>query len=167
MAEKIFFILIFILTIGSACVVAFSQRLIYSAFALIGTFAGVAATFVLLSADFVGLTQIMVYAGGILILTIFAVMLTARIDQDKQSNPITNYKAVVPLMLGFVGLMSVIVSSDKWKVIPVDEIKHQTTLVEIGQNLLGKYLFPFELVSVLLLMAMVGAAIITRRHVKE
>jgi len=165
--EQLFFIFVFLITIGSACVVAFSNKLIYSAFALIGTFAGVAATFVFLSADFVGLTQIMVYAGGILVLTVFAVMLTAKIDQDSTSNPVTNYKAVVPIMLAFMALMSVIVSSDKWKQVPVDQLAHQTTLVTIGHKLLTDYLFPFEMISVLLLMSMVGAAIITRRHVKE
>lgn len=146
---------------------AFSNKLIYSAFALIGTFAGVAATFVFLSADFVGLTQIMVYAGGILVLTVFAVMLTAKIDQDSTSNPVTNYKAVVPMMLAFMALMSVLVSTDKWKQVAADEVVHQSTLAVIGHKLLTDYLFPFELISVLLLMSMVGAAIITRRHVKE
>lgn len=167
MAQQLFFAFVFLITVGSACVVAFSNKLIYSAFALIGTFAGVAATFVFLSADFVGLTQIMVYAGGILVLTVFAVMLTAKIDQDSQSNPVTNYKAVVPMMIAFIALMSVIVSSDKWKQVAADELVHQTTLATIGHKLLTDYLFPFELISVLLLMAMVGAAIITRRHVKE
>lgn len=165
--EQLFFGFVFLITIGSACVVAFSNKLIYSAFALIGTFAGVAATFVFLSADFVGLAQILVYAGGILVLTIFAVMLTAKIDQDSTSNPVTNYKAVVPMMVAFMALMSVLVSSDKWKQVGADALTSQTTLAAIGHKLLTDYLFPFELISVLLLMSMVGAAIITRRHVKE
>lgn len=167
MAQQIVFAFIFLITVGSACVVAFSPKLIYSAFALIGTFVGVAATFVLLSADFVGLTQIVVYAGGILVLTIFAVMLTAHIDQDAKSNPVSNYKAVVPLMIVFIALMSVIVSSDKWKQVPQDQMSHVTTVNTIGHKLLTDYLLPFELISVLLLMSMIGAALITRRHVKE
>lgn len=163
----VFFALVFVVTVGSACIVAFSRNLIYSAFALIGTFAGVAGAFILLSADFVGLTQIMVYAGGILVLTVFAVMLTARIDQGEKSNPLTNYKAVVPLVVAFVALMSSILMTDKWKTVPADEIVHAPSVAEIGHKLLTDYLFPFELISVLLLMAMIGAAMITRRHVKD
>lgn len=167
MENQIFFAIVFVVTVGSACIVAFSRNLIYSAFALIGSFAGIAGTFILLSADFVGLTQIMVYAGGILVLTIFAVMLTAKIENEETSNPIANYKAVVPLVLAFIALMSSIVTTDKWKTVPADELVSQTTVVEIGKSLLTDYLFPFELISVLLVMAMVGAAIITRRHVKN
>ena len=165
MIETLVFAILFVVTIGSACIVAFSSNLIYSAFALIGTFMGIAGTFVFLSADFLGLTQIMVYAGGILVLTIFAVMLTSKISDDDSSNPVTNYKVVVPFIVLLIALVSVVVSSDKWLV--AKDLSHETTIATIGETLLTKYLLPFELISVLLLMAMIGAAIITRRHVKE
>jgi NADH-quinone oxidoreductase subunit J len=163
--ETVMFILIFLVTVGSACIVALSPNLIYSAFALIGTFMGVAGTFVFLSADFVGLTQVMVYAGGILILTVFAVMLTSKIDSQSETNPVSNYKVVVPLILILIVLLGKIVLSDQWAMTTV--ITHESTIAEIGNKLLTDYLLPFELISVLLLMAMIGAAIITRRHVKE
>lgn len=164
--ETLVFAVIFAITVGSACVVAFSRNLIYSAFALIGTFIGVAATFVSLSSAFLGLAQIMVYAGGILVLTVFAVMLTARISQDTKSNPLVNFKIVVPTMLLLLGLLGKVVMTDMWAVQfgPVD---HKATTAMIGNALLNEYLLPFGLVSIVLLMAMVGAAIITRRHVKE
>jgi NADH:ubiquinone oxidoreductase subunit 6 (subunit J) len=163
--DYIVFGVLFFITIGSACIVAFSQNLIYSAFALIGTFIGVSGTFVFLHADFLGLAQIMVYAGGILVLTIFAVMLTSKIDKKDRSNPVLNYKAVVPLMLLLVLLLGRVVSTDMWAT--TSEVIAKPTAQEIGNQLLSNYLLPFELISVLLLMAMVGAAIITRRHVKE
>lgn len=163
--ENFVFSLIFILTVGSACIVAFSKNLIYSAFALIGTFMGVAGTFVYLNADFLGLAQIMVYAGGILVLTVFAVMLTAKIESAGSTNPMTQYKAVVPLMMALIVLLGKVVVTDKWAMQP--ETNHLPTIREIGNSLLTNYLLPFELISVLLLMAMIGAAIITRRHVKE
>lgn len=159
------FAIIFTITVGSACVVAFSRKLIYSAFALIGTFLGVAATFVVLSAEFLGLAQIMIYAGGILVLTIFAVMLTAKIDSVASSNPVMDKKMVVPLMLSLIVLLGVVVKTDMWAT--VAEVTHVSTTATIGNSLLTDYLLPFELISVVLLMAMVGAAIITRRHVKE
>lgn len=154
------------MTIGSACIVAFSKNLIYSAFALIGTFMGVAGTFVLLSADFLGLAQVIIYVGGILVLTVFAVMLTAQIENKEKSNPVINYKAVVPLMLILIVLLGKIVTTDMWAK-QFSEVGHESTVTEIGNQLLSGYLLPFELVSVVLLMAMIGAAIVTRRHVKE
>lgn len=164
--DQVVFVIVFAITIGSACVVAFSRNLIYSAFALIGTFAGVAATFVMLSAAFLGLAQIMVYAGGILVLTIFAVMLTARIRTSDQSNPVINYKAVVPVLAILVLLLVKIVTTDDLWAMPTEWTQAESTLVTIGNLLLTKYLLPFELISVVLLMSMIGAAIITRRHVK-
>jgi len=163
--DTLFFSVIFVVTIGSACIVAFSKNLIYSAFALIGTFMGVAGTFVYLSSEFVGLAQLVVYAGGILVLTIFAVMLTARIESQNSSNPVLNFKAVVPLMLILILLLGKIVTTDMWAQ-PFGKVGYESTTAAIGSQLLSNYLLPFELVSVVLLMAMIGAAIITRRHVK-
>ena len=160
------FAIIFMVTVGSACLVAFSNKLIYSAFALIGAFMGVAATFVMLNAEFLGLAQIMIYAGGILVLTVFAVMLTARIDAAKSSNPVINKKMVVPVMGLLVVLLGMVVTTDKWTVSP-DSLAGVSSTASIGSALLGKYVLAFELLSVVLLMAMMGAAIITRRHVKN
>lgn len=164
--NNLVFTIIFIITIGSACLVAFSRKLIYSAFALIGTFMGVAATFVVLNAEFLGLAQIMIYAGGILVLTIFAVMLTARIESATGSNPVINKKLVVPLILILVVLLGFIVKTDMWATVDGVAVSAPLTAA-IGNGLLKEYLLPFEFISVVLLMAMVGAAIITRRHVKE
>lgn len=158
--------LIFVVTVGSACVVAFSRNLIYSAFALIGTFFGIAASFVFLSADFVGLAQVMIYAGGILVLTIFAVMLTSKIESSTATNPLFNYKAVVPFMVLLIALLSSIMTTDKWATKGPEAMAHASTIVDMGNSLLTDYMLPFELISVLLLMAMVGAAIISRRQVK-
>ena len=164
--ETVAFIILFVLTVGSAAIVAFSRNLIYSAFALIGTFLGVAGTFILLSSAFLGLAQIVVYAGGILVLTIFAVMLTARIENKGQNNPVFNYKAVVPLMVVLVILLAKVVATDMLAT-QFGGVTHVATTAEIGSKLLEEYLLPFGLISIVLLMAMVGAAIITRRHVKE
>src|SRR5207249_4537079 len=72
------FYLLAAITVGSALGVALSHSIVYSAFALMGTLLGVAAMFVLLGADFLGVVQLLVYVGGILVLTLFAVMLTRR-----------------------------------------------------------------------------------------
>ena len=84
--EALVFYLLAALTIGSALIVAGSHNLVYSAFALLGTFMGVAGLYALLAADFVAVIQVMLYIGGILVLILFAVMLTHRIADVEVSN---------------------------------------------------------------------------------
>jgi len=78
-AEAFVFWVFAIVTVGSAAVVVLSRTLIYSAFALLFTFFGVAGLYVLLGADFLAATQLLIYVGGILVLLLFGVMLTHKI----------------------------------------------------------------------------------------
>ena len=80
------FYLIAIITVGSAAMVAFSRNIIYSAFSLLGTFMGVAGIYIFLGADFVAAVQVLIYVGGILVLILFAVMLTHRITDVQVTN---------------------------------------------------------------------------------
>src|SRR4029450_9366201 len=90
MSEFSFFPIVFYLlaavTVGSAAGVAFSNNIVYSGFALMGTLLGAAGLFVLLAADFVAVIQVLIYVGGILVLMLFAVMLTHRVDDVRVSN---------------------------------------------------------------------------------
>lgn len=174
---QIIFAIIFLITIGSACIVAFSRNIVYSAFALLGTFIGVAATFVLLDAEFLALTQVIVYAGGILVLILFAVMLTSKIQKTNRSNPVFQWKLVVPLVGLFAVVMGFVVFSGRWNVGAIPAVAkalagtHELPLQEssiqaMGNALLDKYVLPFELISVLLLVVMVAAALMVRRNLK-
>jgi NADH-quinone oxidoreductase subunit J len=80
------FYLIALITVISAGMVAFSRNIIYSAFSLLGTFMGVAGIYVFLGADFVAAVQVLIYVGGILVLILFAVMLTHRITDVEVTN---------------------------------------------------------------------------------
>src|SRR5712692_3945396 len=80
------FYLVAIITVGSAAMVAFSGNIIYSAFSLLGAFGGVAGIYIFLGADFVAAVQLLIYVGGILVLVLFAVMLTHRITEVKITN---------------------------------------------------------------------------------
>src|SRR5204862_6665663 len=80
------FYLVALLVVASAAMVAFSRNIIYSAFSLLGTFAGVAGIYVFLGADFVAAVQLLIYVGGILVLILFAVMLTHRITDVRVTN---------------------------------------------------------------------------------
>jgi NADH-quinone oxidoreductase subunit J len=157
----ILFFLFALLTVGSAIVVVFSRSVIYAAFALLFTFVGVAGLYVLLMADFIAVAQIMVYVGGILILLIFGVMLTNRVtDVDLQSGAIHGLPATIVVGV-LLGTLILLVTRTQWIVEPrVPEVTGTTA--EIGELLFSSYLLPFEVVGLLLLMAIMGAAMIAR-----
>ena len=150
-----------ITTVASAAVVVLSRTLIYSAFALLFTFFGVAGLYVLLGADFLAAVQLLVYVGGILVLLLFGVMLTHKIyDLDLR----TETQQCVPGVIVAVGLFVILAATavrTQWMDTPRTPAP---TTAQIGRLFLGQYLLPFEAASVLLLVAVVGAAMIVRRR---
>jgi NADH-quinone oxidoreductase subunit J len=149
------------ITLISAGVVVFSRSIIYSAFSLLFTFSGVAGIYVMLNADFIAITQLLVYVGGILILLLFGVMLTSDIAkvevnaQTLQSVPATIVVGIVSALL-----VSTMVTTNWINNTPVFG---ETTVYEIGRLLLTRYLLPFEIASIVLLVALIGAAFFARR----
>jgi NADH:ubiquinone oxidoreductase subunit 6 (subunit J) len=159
------FYLIALVTVGSAIVVAFSRNIIYSAFSLLGTFAGVAGLYVFLGADFVAAVQLLIYVGGILILIIFAVMLTHRITDVDITNRAAGRVPALILIGVFLLLLIHTVRETPWA--RVKEIVYQPTIAKIGDLFLGHYLLPFELASLVLLAALIGAVVLSRKEIKE
>jgi NADH:ubiquinone oxidoreductase subunit 6 (subunit J) len=159
------FYLIALVTVGSAIVVAFSPNIIYSAFSLLGTFAGVAGLYVFLGADFVAAVQLLIYVGGILILIIFAVMLTHRITDVNITNRAAGRIPALILIGIFLFLLIHTVRETPWA--RVKEIVYQPTIAKIGDLFLGHYLLPFELASLVLLAALIGAVVLSRKEIKE
>lgn len=151
------------LTLGSAVVVSFSRKIVYSGFALLGTLAGVAGLFILLSSDFVAVTQVLIYVGGVAVLILFAIMLTTRIGDVKLTNQSVNYKVGVPIVGGLAIFLISLLSKGEWLQKP--EV-YQSMTAPIGNALLKEYLLPFEIISLVLLGALVGAVVIVRREVK-
>ena len=152
------------LILSSALVVVFSKKIIYSAFALLFTFFGVAGIYVLLNADFIAITQIMIYVGGILVLIIFGVMLTTKISNVDIKEGLSGklQKSFAGLIVAIIAITLIILYKNvSWAVDKVPEVK--TTISSIGTALLTDYLLGFEVASVLLLIAIVGAAFIARR----
>lgn len=152
------------LTITACAMIAFSRNLVYSAFSLLGAFAGIAGLMILLGADFVGVIQILVYVGGILVLYLFAVLMTAGISDVKLSNPVISVKIAVPALLLLILLLAKMIYGTSWFVEETQTLK--PTTAAIGESLLTAYLLPFELISILLLGALVGAVAAARREVK-
>jgi NAD(P)H-quinone oxidoreductase subunit 6 len=163
---KALFYLLAAITVGSAMVVAFSRNIVYSAFALLGAFMGVVGIYVLLAADFVAMVQLLIYVGGILVLTIFAVMLTAGIGDVAVSNRAVG---AVPAFLTSVAAGAVMLYAifrTPWHQAAA-VVKVAPTTYGIGNAFLGPYVLPFELASLVLLAALIGAVVISRQEVKE
>ncbi len=157
---EIIFYLIAALTVLSAILVAILPNIVYSAVALLFSFAGVAGLYVFLSADFLAATQVLVYVGGILILILFAIFLSHRISDVKLSNPQHFRWQAAILCLGLFGVLSYTAVSTSFPRKTV--LTYQQTTAEIGELLMTRYLLPFEVASVLLLAALVGAALLSR-----
>ncbi len=155
-----------VLTIISAGIVVFSRNMIYSVFALLFTFFGVAGIYVLLNADFLAVTQIMIYIGGILVLLIFGIMLTSNITGvDIKSSQTGKIQMIFAGLLSLViisGLIFIAVTTN-WYTKPQNIGEVNSTIDLIGKSLLTNYLLAFESASVLLLIAIIGAALIARR----
>ena len=151
-----------LITVVSGFIVVFSRNIIYSAFSLLFTFFGVAGLYVLLNADFLAITQLLIYVGGILILLLFGVMLTSRVvDIQMKTGTLQTFPAVV-LCAGLAGVLSGVFFITEWKTTAAPELK--STAPKLGEMLMTTYLLPFEVASIVLLVALIGAAMIARRE---
>jgi NADH-quinone oxidoreductase subunit J len=148
--------------LASALYVVLGRNLVHCAFALMGTFFGVAVLYVYLGADFLAGAQVVVYVGGILTLMVFGVMLTNRIyNLNLSSGAIQVVPGALSAGLVFALLVWIIQSVD-WAA--MDSGDPGPTSEGIGRMLVGDYLLPFEIASVLLLIALMGAAMLVRRR---
>jgi len=162
MTEFVFWFIATI-TIISALGVVLSNQLIYSAMSLLFTLFGVAGLYVFLWADFMTGIQLLVYVGGILTLIIFGIMLTNKISSARlsQTNMQQGVGAVVSLWLLII--ISLAISKTSWFISSSSE--PVSTVDKIGTLLMTKYLLAFEGISLLLLGALIGAAILARKEI--
>jgi NAD(P)H-quinone oxidoreductase subunit 6 len=154
-----------IFTVVSAAGVAFSSNVVYSAFALMGTLLGAAALYVFLAADFVAAAQVLVYVGGILVLILFAVMLTHRIATVEISNRSVGRLPAALVIGGVAAVMARAVYRTAWPV--AERLPDAPSTYAIGQGFLGPYILPFELASFVLLAALVGAVVVSRKELRD
>jgi len=156
------FVFIVALTVLSACFVVFSKNLVHSAVALLFSFFGVAGLYVFLSADFIAGAQVLVYVGGILVLILFGIMLTQKIEsvQITHSNLQKGVGGVAILGV-LTGLLLMIFKTPWLQKTFEGDVK--TTNI-IGKLILTDYLLAFEVASVLLLAALIGAAMLSREE---
>jgi NADH-quinone oxidoreductase subunit J len=161
--QVLMFFVLAALTTVSAGIVALSRNIIYSTVALLGTFLGIAGLYIQLSADFLAAVQVLVYVGGTLTLILFAVMLTAQIENIRTSNT-SRARWGAFLLVGLVLLvLGRVAAQTAW---PEEVRAAMPSTAKLGHALLGEYMLPFEVGSVVLLGAMIGAVVLARRAVR-
>lgn len=144
-----------------------TRNLLYAGFSLLVTLLSLAGIYVLLFADFVAVTQLMVYVGGVLVLILFGIMLSSRVhDKSVQSENVNTVWGPTVAGLILVGLSYSIlkanISTLPWLQTADVNVPglQKSTVQSIGIKLMTDFVVPFELVSLLLLIALIGAAYI-------
>ncbi len=163
LAQNIAFYLIAAAMVFAAVRVVTSKDILHAALWLVVVLGGAAAQFILLAAEFVGITQVLVYIGAIMILFIFGVMLTRAsigggddLDNPKQAK-------LAGVVVAFI--MAIVLGYSLWDGFEDRELGQLTVqrTAEVSDSLFSTYLLPFEVISVLLLAALIGAIVLARR----
>jgi NADH-quinone oxidoreductase subunit J len=174
---KVLFYAIAFIALGSALFIAATKNLVRSVFMFFITLFALAGLYVLAMADFVAITQIVIYVGGILVLILFAFMLSGRENLNyiaavqHRFAGVRKFPAILLAAAFLIVLINVAVKMDadnlvwiKNAVAQKTDIRPDANMTEnIGVNLMTWYLLPFEAISILLLMALVGAAHLSRK----
>lgn len=161
MLEAFMFYVFAIAMVGSALAILLGRNIVRSAIWLLATLGSAAGLYFLLSANYVAAIQLIVYAGGVLVLIIFGVMLTAKSPYARFEPP--PREVILGVIVGVVLLVGLLAAMVPWPVSPsADATAQVAPMRTIGDELLTTYLVPFELISVLLLAVMIGAAYMAR-----
>ena len=162
------FILFGALAIGCALAMVAQRNPLYSAISLIGVFISLACLYVMLAAPFIAAVQVIVYAGAIMVLVVFVIMLL-NVEEEERRRP--RLRFLVPLAVGLAAILIaevafILVTVQEFRVTPATGAGDVGLTHSIGSALFTRYLLPFEITSILLLMAIVGAMTLARRSRK-
>lgn len=150
--------------IGAALGVVLLNNIVYSAFLLGGVFISISGLYILLNAGFVAAAQVLIYVGAVNVLILFGIML---VNKRQNFAPVNNSwvsKAVTAVIcLGLFALLSTMVLATPWALSGLAPAGDEAIVV-IGKHFFSDFLLPFELASVLLLVALIGAIVIARRE---
>lgn len=161
--QAVLFYAITAVVAGACLMVVFARRIVTCVFALFFTLFGMAGYYAMLRADFLAVTQVVVYVGGILALLLFGILLTSRTPTALGLPTPRNY--VLTTLAGAIVFAVLVVVASNVTPAPTGELLELESTVEpLGRELLGRYLFMFEFSSITLLVALVGAAFLVRQH---
>jgi len=153
-----------LMMIGSALGVVLLSSIVYSAFLLGAVFVSMSGLFILLNAGFVAAAQILIYVGAVNVLILFGIMLVnKREDFIEIKNAWLGRLVTAAVCVGLFALLGTMILATPWSVSTAVAAGDEATVI-IGMHLFSDYLLPFELASVLLLMALIGAIVLARRE---
>jgi NADH-quinone oxidoreductase subunit J len=159
------FIVLLFVTMISAVVVVTTRNIVHAAVFLAFSFVGVAGIYLLLDAPFIAGAQVLIYVGAITVLILFAIMLTAQtVMREPRRTLETKLVAGVVAVVLFAAVLAPNLTRAGWAVPTPAAPGPYDTLRLLSQGLLGTYLFPFEVASVLLLAALVGAIVLAKEE---
>ncbi|MEW6211127.1 MAG: NADH-quinone oxidoreductase subunit J [Acidobacteriota bacterium] len=164
--EKVLFIIFAVVAVAAALNILLQRNPLHSALSLVGTLIALSALYVMLRAQFIAAIQVVVYAGAIMVLFVFVIML---LNAPKEAPYIEKHKALRYLAIPFAGLLIaeafyIIRLIKPIQMPPADDSAQAVgTTFSVGTKLFTDYLLPFEVTSVLILMAIVGAMVLARR----
>ncbi len=164
MVSAAFFVTALIVCFSAIMVISHKNQ-VASALFLVLTMCGLAVMFLLLNAQFIAVMQIIVYAGAITVLILFIVMLLNMRDElvFRRKDIVQKVSAVL-LALSFIVLAGVAIMHTEFVELPGDFTAAKGHIIPIAEKLFTDYLYPFEMVSVLLLVAMIGVVTLTRKE---
>ena len=165
--DLLLFLILALVAVGTALGMLLSRNAVYSALFLVLNFAVVAVFYLLLGAHFIAMAQVTVYAGAIMVLFLFVIML---LGAERTATPLERRKFILP-----VALAAVLVIEAAYLLLvrgvpaglvtrPAEYANSMESLREMAMSLFNQYLLPFEITSILLLVAMVGAIVLTRQE---
>lgn len=161
-SEMVIFFILALIAITGAVIVISSQKMSHMILSMIFTFLAIAGIYFLLRAEFIGIIQIIVYAGAMAILFVFAIMMTEHKvvsfgTEQHQVHKLVSFAGVAALL----GVMLYGISTLQ---IPVQSPQYVGTTKDIGLELYGTYVIAFEATGILLLVALVGAIVLARKE---
>ncbi|MFB9760975.1 NADH-quinone oxidoreductase subunit J [Ectobacillus funiculus] len=141
-------------------------KVMHMMLALVFTFLSIAGLYITLSAEFVGVVQVLIYSGAVTIIMIFGIMLTKQDDESEGKSKLRSLLVFIGVV-AFGAVMYYAVNNTEFTPATDAPALHKENTKQIGEMLYTKYIIPFELVSVLLLVALVGAIILAKGDGKE
>ena len=160
LAGKIFIYAILLMSVIAAWGAVSLPNLFHGALCLVGALIGVAILYLAMHAEFIAVIQILLYVGAVMTLIIFAIMLTQRLnDKTVASSNSQTLPAFILIALCGIFLGSMLVRTH-W---PLPAASPTVSAGDLGHALLGPYVFPFEVISIVLLAALIGAIVIARK----
>jgi NADH:ubiquinone oxidoreductase subunit 6 (subunit J) len=144
----------------SAISMIFIRNVFYGALLLITCLLALAGIYVLAFAEFIAVTQILIYAGGILVVIIFGIMLTSKISGKPLVVEHSNLFSGVLAGLTFLGLLIYFISNQKFNSFSTAKLAPEKSIHTFGTGLMSDFILPFEIAGILLLVALIGAAVI-------